>query len=139
MHDRAAPLMSARSAQSTPPIAHQVVIVRCALTLAQTDRGLSCFLVERQKGWEIVRLKDKLGTRALPTAEVVFRGVPGRLIGEEGRGLAPVIENISHARLGPAVAPEMRAAVVSAIHHARHRRGVRHLARPGLGHAQCAR
>ena len=91
------------------------------LTLAQTSRGLSCFLVERQEGMEIVRLKDKLGTRALPTAEVEFRGVPARLIGEEGRGLDPVMENISHARLGPAVAPEMRAAVVRAIHHARHR------------------
>jgi len=92
------------------------------LTLAQTDQGLSCFLVQRQEGFEIVRLKDKLGTRALPTAEVEFRGLPARLIGEEGRGLAPVMENISHARLGPAVAPEMRTAVVRAIHHARHRR-----------------
>lgn len=91
------------------------------LTLAQTSRGLSCFLVERQEGMEIVRLKDKLGTRALPTAEVEFCGVAGHLIGEEGRGLEPVMENISHARLGPAVAPEMRAAVVRAIHHARHR------------------
>ena len=52
------------------------------LTLAQTDAGLSCFLVERAEGFEIVRLKDKLGTRALPTAEVEFRGVRGWPIGE---------------------------------------------------------
>lgn len=92
------------------------------LTLAHTDRGLSCFLAQRQEGFEIIRLKDKLGTRALPTAEVEFRGLPAHLIGEEGRGLTPVMENISHARLGPAVAPEMRAAIVRAIHHARHRK-----------------
>ncbi|WP_158880357.1 acyl-CoA dehydrogenase family protein [Amycolatopsis anabasis] len=91
------------------------------LTLAQTDRGLSCFLAERQAGLEIVRLKEKLGTRSLPTAEVELRGVRARLIGEEGRGMAPLLENVNHARLGPAVAPEMRAALVRALHHARHR------------------
>jgi putative acyl-CoA dehydrogenase len=92
------------------------------LTLAQTDAGLSCFLVERADGFEIVRLKDKLGTRSLPTAEIEFRGVRGWLVGEEGRGLRPLVHNVSHARLGPAAAPEMRAALVYAIHHARHRK-----------------
>jgi putative acyl-CoA dehydrogenase len=91
------------------------------LTLAQTDGGLSCFLVERGEGFHVVRLKDKLGTRALPTAEVEFRGVRGRLVGEQGRGMAALVRNVSHARLGPAVSPEMRAAVVQAIHHCRHR------------------
>jgi putative acyl-CoA dehydrogenase len=91
------------------------------LTLAQTDDGLSCFLIERAEGFNVVRLKDKLGTRALPTAEVELRGVRGWLLGEQGRGLTPVVHNIGHARLGPAAVPEMRAALVAAIEHTRQR------------------
>jgi putative acyl-CoA dehydrogenase len=91
------------------------------LTIAKTDAGLSCFLVERGDGFEIVRLKDKLGTRSLPSAELEFRDARGWLVGEEGNGMAPLVYNLSHARLGPAVSPEMRAAVVRAIHHCRHR------------------
>ena len=39
-------------------------------------------------GFEIQRLKDKLGTRSLASSEVEFRGVPARMLGEEGRGVA---------------------------------------------------
>jgi len=92
------------------------------LTLARTDSGLSCFLIERGEGFQLVRLKDKLGTRSLPSAEVEFRGVCGWLVGDEGRGFAALVRNLSHARMGPAVGPEMRAAVVHAIHYSRHRR-----------------
>ena len=91
------------------------------LTLAQTDAGPSCFLIERDAGFAIVRLKDKLGTRALPSAEVEFRGVRGWLVGEEGAGLAPLVHNLSYARLWPSGAPEMRAATVAAIRHCRRR------------------
>jgi putative acyl-CoA dehydrogenase len=92
------------------------------LTLARTDAGLCCFLIERGAGFRIVRLKDKLGTRSLPSAEVELDGVRGGLLGEEGGGLRVLVRNLSHARLGPAVAPEMRAALVQAIHYCRHRR-----------------
>ncbi|MGA7397511.1 MAG: acyl-CoA dehydrogenase family protein, partial [Solirubrobacterales bacterium] len=45
------------------------------LTLAQTSEGLSCFLIEgRDPGFRIQRLKDKLGTRSLPSSEVEFHG-----------------------------------------------------------------
>jgi putative acyl-CoA dehydrogenase len=91
------------------------------LTIAKSPAGLSCFLVERGEGFQIVRLKDKLGTRSLPTAEIEFRGARGWLVGEDGRGMVPLIHNLTHARLGPAVSPEMRAALVQAIHHCRHR------------------
>ena len=91
------------------------------LTIAKTDAGLSCFLVERGEGFHIVRLKDKLGTRSLASAEIEFHGARGWLIGEDGQGMAPLVHNLNHARLGPAVSPEMRAAVVAAIHHCRHR------------------
>ena len=91
------------------------------LVLARTDQGLSCFLVPRGDGFQIVRLKDKLGTRSLPSAEIELAGARGWLVGEEGEGLEPLVHNLAHARLGPAVSPEMRAAVVQAIHHCRHR------------------
>jgi putative acyl-CoA dehydrogenase len=68
-----------------------------------------------------VRLKDKLGTRSLPSAEIEFRGARGWLVGEDGRGMVPLVTNLSHARSGPAVSPEMRAALDAAIHHCSHR------------------
>ena len=40
------------------------------LVLAQAPAGLTCFVVERGPGMEIQRLKDKLGTRSLPSSEV---------------------------------------------------------------------
>ena len=69
------------------------------LVLAQAPAGLSCFLVERGPGMEFQRLKDKLGTRSLPSSEVEFRGIEGRLIGEEGRGVPAIIRMVNHTRL----------------------------------------
>jgi putative acyl-CoA dehydrogenase len=99
------------------------------LTLAQTDEGLSCFLIEGperadgQPGFHIQRLKDKLGTRSLPSSEVEFHAVPGRLVGEEGRGIQTIIRMVNHTRLdcllGSTAA--IRLGTVQAVHHARHR------------------
>src|SRR5215204_1197038 len=69
------------------------------LVLAQAPGGLSCFLLERGPGMEFQRLKDKLGTRSLPSSEVEFRAAPARLLGEEGRGVATIIEMVTHTRL----------------------------------------
>jgi putative acyl-CoA dehydrogenase len=94
------------------------------LVLAQAPAGLSCFLVEgRHPGFQIQRLKDKLGTRSLPSSEVEFRGLPGRLVGEEGRGVPTIIEMVNHTRLDCLIgsAAGMRQAVAQAVHHARHR------------------
>jgi putative acyl-CoA dehydrogenase len=94
------------------------------LTLAQAPGGLSCFLFEgRDPGFRIQRLKDKLGTRSLPSSEVEFHGVRGRLIGEEGRGVATIIRMVNHTRLDCLLgsAASMRWGVVQAVHHARHR------------------
>jgi putative acyl-CoA dehydrogenase len=93
------------------------------LVLAQAPAGLTCFLVKRGPGMEFQRLKDKLGTRSLPSSEVEFRGSSGRLVGEEGRGVRAIITMVNHTRLdcllGSAAA--MRRGVLEAIHHARHR------------------
>src|SRR5262249_27513288 len=99
------------------------------LVLAQTDRGLSCFLLPRwrpdgtRNAFHIQRLKDKLGNRSNASSEVEFDGAWARLLGEEGRGVRGIIEMVSHTRLDCAVgsAAAMRQAVAQATHHAAHR------------------
>jgi putative acyl-CoA dehydrogenase len=94
------------------------------LVLAQAPAGLSCFLVERRAGgMEFQRLKDKLGTRSLPSSEVEFHGAQGRLIGEEGRGVPAIIRMVNHTRLDCLLGATtgLRRGTVEAIHHARHR------------------
>jgi putative acyl-CoA dehydrogenase len=72
---------------------------------------------------EFQRLKDKLGTRSLPSSEVEFHGARGRLVGQEGRGVKAIIRMVNHTRLDCLIgtATGMRRGVVEAIHHARHR------------------
>jgi len=94
------------------------------LTLAQAPAGLSCFLIEGDDpGFRIQRLKDKLGTRSLPSSEVEFHGVRGRLIGEEGRGVRTILRMVNHTRLDCLIgsAAGMRWGVAQAVHHARNR------------------
>jgi putative acyl-CoA dehydrogenase len=93
------------------------------LVLAQAPGGLSCFLIERGPGMEFQRLKDKLGTRSLPSSEVEFRGIHGRLIGEEGRGVPAIIRMVNHTRLDCLLGAStgIRRGTLEAIHHARHR------------------
>jgi putative acyl-CoA dehydrogenase len=93
------------------------------LVLAQAPGGLSCFFVERGPGMEFQRLKDKLGTRSLPSSEVEFRGIHGRLVGEEGRGVPAIIRMVNHTRLDCLLgaAAGIRRGTLEAIHHARHR------------------
>ncbi len=93
------------------------------LVLAQAPSGLSCFLVERGPGMEFQRLKDKLGTRSLPSSEVEFRGARARLVGEEGRGVPAIIRMVNHTRLDCLLGSttSIRRGTLEAIHHARHR------------------
>jgi len=94
------------------------------LVLAQAPAGLSCFLLERGPGMHFQRLKDKLGTRSLPSSEVELEAAPARLLGGEGRGVATIIEMVTHTRLDCVIgsAAGMRRGVAEAVHHARHRR-----------------
>jgi putative acyl-CoA dehydrogenase len=93
------------------------------LMLAQAPGGLSCFLVERGPGMEIQRLKDKLGSRSLPSSEIELHGLRGELVGEEGHGVRAIVRMVNHTRLDCLMgsAAGMRRATVEAIHHARHR------------------
>jgi putative acyl-CoA dehydrogenase len=99
------------------------------LTLARTEAGISCFLAQ---GWRddgsrnfllLQRLKDKCGNRSNASSEVEFRGLEAELVGEEGRGIATILEMAQLTRLECALgsAGLMRQAVALAIHHASHR------------------
>jgi len=100
------------------------------VTLAQTDRGPSCFLLP---GWLpdgtrnrllIQRLKDKCGNRSNASSEIEYRGALGWLIGEEGRGIKVALAMTHLTRLDFAIgsAGLMRRALSEAIHHASARR-----------------
>jgi putative acyl-CoA dehydrogenase len=99
------------------------------LVLAQAQAGLSCFLVPRVapdgqvNGLKLQRLKDKLGNRSNASAEVEFDRAIGFLIGDEGRGVATIIDMVTLTRLDCAVSSAglMRQALARAIHHASHR------------------
>ena len=99
------------------------------LTLAQTEAGLSCFLVPRwlpdgvRNRFFIQRLKDKLGNRSNASSEIEYHDTWARMVGEEGRGVATIIEMVHHTRLDVALcsAALMRQAFAQAAHHAAHR------------------
>lgn len=99
------------------------------LVTAQAPGGLSCFFVPRltdqgtHNGLCIMRTKDKLGDRSNASAEVELRGARGLLLGEEGRGLATILEVANHTRrdCASASAGIARAALAEAVHHAQRR------------------
>jgi len=100
------------------------------LVLAQTGPGLSCFLMPRvlpggeRNAIHLMRLKDKLGDWSNASSEVELRGAVGWLVGEEGRGIANILEMVALTRQDCMIgsAGLMRQATVQAIHHARHRK-----------------
>jgi putative acyl-CoA dehydrogenase len=99
------------------------------LVLAQTEKGVSCFLLPRfkpngtQNPFYIQRLKDKLGNRSNASGEVEFHQSYAQIIGEEGRGIANIMEMVRHTRLDCAVgsAGTLRRAVAESLHHCAHR------------------
>ena len=86
-----------------------------AMTLARLpgapagSRGLSLFYVEsgqaegRWNNIEVLRLKNKLGTRALPTAEFRLNGTPATLVGGEGHGIKKIATLFNITRIHNAV------------------------------------
>lgn len=82
--------------------------------LARTMKGISLFYAPMRKmletkdilghetelnGVYIQRLKNKLGTKALPTAELELKNVRGYLVGEEGRGTKEIAVVLNIARI----------------------------------------
>jgi putative acyl-CoA dehydrogenase len=100
------------------------------LTLAYTAKGLSCFLVPRIKpdgernAFHIMRLKDKLGNRSNASSEIEYHDTFAQMVGEEGRGVATIIDMVHHTRLDTMAGSLgiMRRAMAEAVHHVSHRR-----------------
>ncbi len=99
------------------------------LVLAQAPGGLSCYLVPRvlasgeRNAIRIERLKDKLGNRSNASAEIALDGAWGSLVGEEGRGVATIVEMVNHTRLDCVLGSTalLRRAIAEATHHSAHR------------------
>jgi putative acyl-CoA dehydrogenase len=100
------------------------------LVLAQTGEGVTCFALprvlpdgSRNAGFQLQRLKDKLGNRSNASSEIELRGALARMVGEPGRGVPTIIEMVNHTRLDCVIgaAGGMRAAVAQATWHAAHR------------------
>jgi alkylation response protein AidB-like acyl-CoA dehydrogenase len=103
-----------------------------AMTLARIEgapagsRGLSLFYLELRdddgslRDIRVNRLKEKLGTRALPTAELTLEGTPAWLVGEEGRGVRTIatLFNITRIYNACASVAGMRRAVALARDYA---------------------
>ena len=107
-----------------------------ALTLARPEgnpdgsRGLALFLVElrdangRLRNIAVNRLKDKLGTRKVPTAELTLDGAPATLVGTQSEGVRAITPMLSVTRTWNAVCAVsgMRRALALAGDYARRRK-----------------
>lgn len=100
------------------------------LVLAHAPGGLSCFFVPRvlpdgtRNTFLLQRLKAKLGNHSNASSEVEYDDTVGWLVGDEGRGVATIIEMVNMTRLDCTLgsATGMRVCVAQAAHHATHRR-----------------
>ncbi|KAI1359430.1 very-long-chain acyl-CoA dehydrogenase [Xylaria arbuscula] len=92
------------------------------ILLAQTPKGLSAFYAPMRRhnpsiivsatgatggtelnGVTISRLKNKMGTKSLPTAELELRGMRGWLLGKEGEGIKEISKILTITRIRSAV------------------------------------
>ncbi|MEU6116777.1 acyl-CoA dehydrogenase family protein [Streptomyces sp. NPDC047117] len=100
------------------------------LTLAQTEEGLTCFLLPRvlpdgsRNRFHLMRLKDKLGNRSNASSEVEYDEAVAWPVGEPGRGVRTIVEMVNMTRLDCVLgsAAGMRAGLRQALHHTAHRR-----------------
>ena len=97
-----------------------------ALTLARPEgngagsRGLALFFVElrdangRLRNIQVNRLKDKLGTRKVPTAELTLDGTPATLVGAPSDGVrADHADAVDHAHVERGLRGRRRCAAAS--------------------------
>jgi alkylation response protein AidB-like acyl-CoA dehydrogenase len=106
-----------------------VVSARPAGAAAGTA-GLGLFLVPREldgrpNGFHLRRLKDKLGTRALATAEIEFTGALAEPVGPQGDGfknLVGIVLDTSRVHNAISACAAMRRAYLEAWTYAAHRR-----------------
>ena len=95
------------------------------LVLAQTEPGVSCFLVPRWRDdgtknpIQIQKLKNKMGNVSNASCETELRGAHGWLVGQEGKGVATILEMVAMTRFDCMIGSSagMRQAVAQASHH----------------------
>ena len=99
------------------------------LVLAQAPAGVTCFLLPRWQpdghvnALRILRLKDKQGDWSNASSEVEFENAWAFRIGDEGRGVATILQMVMFTRLDCMLgsAGLMRMAVRRVLHHIGHR------------------
>jgi len=73
------------------------------------SKGLSLFFARvrddngKLNGVRVQRLKNKFGTKALPTAELELDGMQAQMVGEQGRGVATIATILNITRIHQAV------------------------------------
>ncbi|HEX5611441.1 MAG TPA: acyl-CoA dehydrogenase family protein [Burkholderiales bacterium] len=106
-----------------------------AMVLARPDgapsgtKGLALFLLPRTlpdgtaNSYRIVRLKEKLGTRDMPSGEILLEGARAYLVGDAARGFLQMTDMINMSRLsnGMRAAGMMRRALTESLFLARRR------------------
>lgn len=93
-------------------------------------KGLGLFLLPRLRpdgspnDYQILRLKDKLGTRSMASGEISLNGASAYLLGDIGRGFQQMADMINLSRLsnGVRAAGLMRRAVGEALYICQNRR-----------------
>ncbi|MGE0423669.1 MAG: acyl-CoA dehydrogenase family protein [Reyranellaceae bacterium] len=96
---------------------------------AAGGRGLGLFLMPRtlpdgtRNNYRIVRLKDKLGSKSMPSGEIVFDGAVAWHLGALDRGLKQMLEMVNPSRVShlTRAAGMMRRCLNEALQVARHR------------------
>ncbi|XP_072456100.1 acyl-CoA dehydrogenase family member 11-like isoform X2 [Notamacropus eugenii] len=98
-------------------------------SVTKGTRGLSLFFLKPRdeqgqlNGLEVQRLKVKLGTRQVPTAELLLDGARAHLVSQEGRGVATMAYMLTITRIYNAISAVgfMRRVVTMAREYATHR------------------
>jgi len=106
-----------------------------AMVLARSEsapglKGVSLFLLPKVRpdgsanSYRILRLKDKLGTRSMPSGEIRLEGAFAWLVGERGQGFKHMSDMINNSRLsnGVRAAGLMRRALTEALYISKNRR-----------------
>jgi acyl-CoA dehydrogenase len=94
------------------------------------SRGLGLFLMPRtlpdgsRNAYRIVRLKDKLGSKSMPSGEIVLDGAIGYQLGAIDRGMKQMLEMVNPSRVShlTRAAGMMRRCLNEALQVARHRK-----------------
>jgi len=85
-----------------------LTLARVADSMGQVEggsKGVSMFFLKTRQAdgslnnIEVVKMKNKLGTRQLPTAELLLDGVDAELVSQPGRGIASISSMLTITRL----------------------------------------